>query len=514
MRQFSYASMITPVSLSQFRSALSYSMPVLNAAGISDPASIMFMTSMMQTAGITNSKSGTWLRSFYEGLGFRGGKKNEHDEALIHMGLVDEFGNPTYKVTNPDGTVNNLDTLNKISQTINRYQKSGDSPEERLKTVHAAFGERGGGVASMMALDQWIGQMPVLEEKMKSFKGGDQLMSYLMQNAPLVQMDKVWSDMQVTLLDIGVRVLPLVLEGLKGFDWFLQHIADLSGLFKVSPHIDLDPGDNMRAVGHALGFGRGIYDRFGQRYSQPSQGGGYSLSHTYGPVGLVGAAGTYRPIRSLSDADVSDDVVNTIAGEASTNNPAAIDAVINNMFNRLGTKTYGPSSSLNDVATAPGQYTGYRRATPAEAAMIRDRIRQIASGAVSDNTNHSMEYRGAWLYDKFAAEHPEGVGVGGNWFFPTVPTGPYGAYDHPHSQWMDAGVLERSYRAQQERMSDPESARGREIHIHNNLTLDWKTVAKSTVKQIIRQNQFVYGPSAFDPASLPSGIDHGLNGAQ
>lgn len=148
----------------------------------------------------------------------------------------------------------------------------------------------------------------------------------------------------------------------------------------------------------------------------------------------LGKSGQFRPQYALSAPDISPAVINTIAGEASTRDQAATDAVINNMFNRLGSKGYGPSDNLYEIARSQGvngrtpQYTGYRQASPEEAQFIRGRIQAIASGALPDNTNGSMEYRGAWLYDKAAKMHPEGVGVGGNWFFPTsVQPGPYAA---------------------------------------------------------------------------------------
>ena len=151
------------------------------------------------------------------------------------------------------------------------------------------------------------------------------------------------------------------------------------------------------------------------------------------------AAGKYRPVYKPGDKDLSDKVVDTIAGEASTRNPAAIDAVINNMFNRLGTRGYGPSGNLEEVARSQGesgrqpQYTGYRQTSAQEAEFIRSRIKAIASGGMPDTTKRSMEYRGAYLYNEFARRHPEGVGVGGNWFFPTgAREGPYRAYDKPH----------------------------------------------------------------------------------
>ena len=54
-------------------------------------------------------------------------------------------------------------------------------------------------------------------------------------------------------------------------------------------------------------------------------------------------------------------MINTIAGEARMKDPRGVDAVVNDLFNRLGTKAYGPSGNLAEVARAPGQYAGYRR---------------------------------------------------------------------------------------------------------------------------------------------------------
>jgi hypothetical protein len=83
--------------------------------------------------------------------------------------------------------------------------------------------------------------------------------------------------------------------------------------------------------------------------------------------GPDGKPGQYRPEYKISDADLSDAVVNTIAGEAHTNDQRSVDAVIHNMLNRVGTSAYGPSGNLREVARAPGQYAGYRRANAREA---------------------------------------------------------------------------------------------------------------------------------------------------
>lgn len=148
------------------------------------------------------------------------------------------------------------------------------------------------------------------------------------------------------------------------------------------------------------------------------------------------AAGKYRPQRSLTDRDLSDAVVNTIAGEARLKSPGGADAVINNMFNRLGTKGWGPSRDLHDVARAPGQYEGYRRATEAEATFIRERIRAIASGGVPDNTNGANSFRASWYRGPWYRRHGhKGKDIAGNTFAfdPSIPNGPYAPYPSPRS---------------------------------------------------------------------------------
>lgn len=149
-------------------------------------------------------------------------------------------------------------------------------------------------------------------------------------------------------------------------------------------------------------------------------------------------AGVYRPQYPLSDADLDQRVVNTIAGEVSTKNAEGVDAVINNMLNRVGSKGWGPSKNLLEVARAPGQYAGYRRAAEAESEFVRSRIRAIASGGVPDNTGGSNSYRAESYYRQtqgrgrgyWAGRAEIGPNVGGNRyaFEPGFRNGPYAPY--------------------------------------------------------------------------------------
>ncbi|MRI57724.1 hypothetical protein D8770_28070 [Methylobacterium sp. DB1607] len=148
------------------------------------------------------------------------------------------------------------------------------------------------------------------------------------------------------------------------------------------------------------------------------------------------AAGKYRPQRQLTDRDLSDGVIKTIAGEARMSSREGIDAVINNMFNRLGTKGWGPSRDLHDVAFARGQYEGAGKGRPsaAQAEYIRERIRAIASGGVPDNTGGANSFRASWYRGRWWQRYGRyGKNIGGNTFgfVPGTANGPYAPYKEP-----------------------------------------------------------------------------------
>lgn len=134
---------------------------------------------------------------------------------------------------------------------------------------------------------------------------------------------------------------------------------------------------------------------------------------------------SYRLPYLLSDADLSDKVVNKIAGEIIPGDPESAKGTINNMFNRLGSPAYKDSDSLSKMIFAPQQYTGNRKAGPEEAAMIRSTIREVASGQAPDPTGGATDYRahsyfqgrgkGLPAYQK--ATEQGYLNVGGNVYF-------------------------------------------------------------------------------------------------
>lgn len=244
----------------------------------------------------------------------------------------------------------------------------------------------------------------------------------------------------------------------QGFEFLPGHMGTLGNPGAVAARGAMPIGG-----GYTPGYPGGRSPSYGS--VTPSPGGGTpSTPGTPSPSGTPpspgggspdlrtpSAPGMYRPARQLTDRDLSPQVINVIAGEAYTNNPTSVDAVINNMFNRLGSKSY-KSNDLHDVVTAPGQYTGHRRATPKEREFIESRIRAIASGSQPDITNGANEYRatsyvrGAGRGKTFARTAAEqgNLELGGNTYARTkYQPGPYAAYSAEERAQMSKKSIEK-----------------------------------------------------------------------
>jgi hypothetical protein len=218
-RKFTFASMITPVPLTQFKTALSYSMPVLKSGmGMGEDA-IMFLTAMTQSAGITNTKSGTWLQAFFGKLMPDTGinltrSKAKHNEALREMGLLDAQNHVTWKVPGADGKTDWMASILKLSQMLGG-KLAGMPDEARMGILDQLFGKQGGREAALFGLKEFVGQFPALAEKMKEFTGGEELLKELERVSPVQQARDAFSDLRAVLMDLGEVVLPPLTAALK-----------------------------------------------------------------------------------------------------------------------------------------------------------------------------------------------------------------------------------------------------------------------------------------------------------
>ena len=181
--------------------------------------------------------------------------------------------------------------------------------------------------------------------------------------------------------------------------------------------------------------------------------------YTYSPGGIGGHAdriggagstesktlGKFRPAYDGIKNDLKDDDLINIIGNESANSDESIKAVVNNMFNRLGSKSYGSAKSLSEVAKQKSQYQSwdylqsgrFKATSPTKAARIRKIMEAVASGEEPDNTNGANEFRASsYVYGEgrgktFSreAEAKHAPTIGGNVFLDRgYSYGPYAPY--------------------------------------------------------------------------------------
>lgn len=223
-RKFSYVSLSTNSSLPQFEKTLSYSMPILRTGMGMDPDTIMALTAVSQNAGITSTKSGTWLRSFFEGSepAVGGGKAAvKHNNALRDMGLLDNNDMPTWKVTGADGRTDWNASVAKQGGIIQQHL-AGVPIDQRMGVVKNIWGERGGASASMLSMSTFVDQFVTLAGKIQKFQGGADALEEYAKDNPLQKGREAWRDFQNLLIDIGDKALPLVNSALTNLDIVLK----------------------------------------------------------------------------------------------------------------------------------------------------------------------------------------------------------------------------------------------------------------------------------------------------
>jgi len=339
-RKFSYVSLSTNSSLPQFEKTLSYSMPILRAGMGMDPDTIMALTAVSQNAGITSTKSGTWLRSFFQGSepAVGGGKAAvKHNNALRDMGLLDRDDMPTWKVTGADGRTDWNASVAKEGGIIQQHL-AGVPIDQRMGVVKNIWGERGGASASMLSMNTFVDQFVTLAGKIQKFQGGaDALEAYAKDN-PLQKGREAWRDFQNVLIDIGNTTLPTVNSALTNLDIVLKALpADWEATKKMWG-VQADnmkaalTGDRppMTAAGAALPdlANQGMFDFLLGRVPGVTSGSVWgSIWNQINPVGTAHAEGAIPhpngPLPGVDTGAVTGQAAAAMAGRLGV--PAGID---------------------------------------------------------------------------------------------------------------------------------------------------------------------------------------------
>lgn len=220
---FAYASIISPVNLQGIERAASYAVPTLQAGLGMDPGKLLTMIAAMQSAGVLNTKSGTWMREGFTRL-FPGTSlisqvaHKKQIGALKQLGLVDEHAKPLF--TDEKGVPDPIKVASMVNTGLNKIPQ-----EDRAAVLRQAFGAQGSAFWTLMQTDAMRERLPKLLSDSASFKAGPEFLKHLGEESPVMQARQAWAETQNVLMDIGAQVLPGLLAGLKEFDGILKSIS-------------------------------------------------------------------------------------------------------------------------------------------------------------------------------------------------------------------------------------------------------------------------------------------------
>jgi hypothetical protein len=260
---FSFLSTAAPGSLGSMERAFSYAVPTLQSGLGMDPDQIMLAGVAMQRAGVTNTKSGTWLRSLaeYAARPVMEGKGKNIDQ-LVALGLADESGELLWK--NAQGKLD-LDRLLEIAGPRALAMR----PEDRLATEEKVFKERGTGAFSILSDPKVLEQMNALKKEYPDFHADfENWKQYYGKESPVQLGRETWGDLQRILIDIGQNVLPPFVGALRTLDEVLKgliaHMPAPGNL--LGPPVAGSFGD---AVGKGMGAGAVAGGLYGGLFGTP-----------------------------------------------------------------------------------------------------------------------------------------------------------------------------------------------------------------------------------------------------
>ena len=252
-KEFQFSTMSTPVPLGQFKGALGYTMSELHGGLGMDTKTAMELTALAQSAGVTNTKSGTWTRQLFvesepstDVLGPLTKTQAQHNEALKMLGLVGTDGKQNWHVIGQDGKEDWTKSSQMMFQAIHDGLEKLPS-EQRADVLHRAFGTQGSNAATLYSQQNIIDQLGIIDEKEKRFQGGDLSLAEYSQGSTIQQSRIAMQEFQVLMADLGTKLLPAVNAVLKEVSGDLRALpADWEATKKMW-------GDRFHFLAHPFG---------------------------------------------------------------------------------------------------------------------------------------------------------------------------------------------------------------------------------------------------------------------
>ncbi len=327
---FAGLSTADPRSLAAMTRASGYAVPTLSELGV-DPTSVLLAGTGLAQAGISSTKSGTWIREAVMRampgtvLGHSAANR-KHESALRALGLVDANGKPTWYT---DG---HPDEFKMFEIAGNAMQ--GMSPADRAAIGRAAFGAQGSGAVAVLGDPVVNARMHAIDELTKSKAYQDRYRSFgadYMAGSTMQDARTALATFNVTLAELARTTLPAtnmvlgdfkrVLEGLKsavpggdgkGSATILARAAEGAGIgFGAGALMGGLGGVPGAVVGGITGGAYGVAEQYLSNLSNTSKGAG-TVEKVADAIGaaaakaldgamrhMAGPSGGFKPLQLL-----------------------------------------------------------------------------------------------------------------------------------------------------------------------------------------------------------------------
>jgi hypothetical protein len=223
--KFAYLSIANPQSLNSMERAFSYSVPVLQSGADVDPFGTMTLGTALATSGVTNTKSGTWVREMVK-RSMPGDDK--HNAALKRLGLIDDEGKPTWFTGGKPDPMKLLEIAG---------PKAADIPvAERIGAEHEVFGTQGSGAFSVLAAPKVLDRARELRQGMEGSKDQYDMALEGYRGTTKQEARSALQGFNIAMIELGEKALPLATWGLKGFSGALHGLNIIQGAAPKGPH--------------------------------------------------------------------------------------------------------------------------------------------------------------------------------------------------------------------------------------------------------------------------------------
>ena len=215
---FQVSSLFTPATLPQFERAASYPAVLHTEMGM-DPQTILTQVAALQSAGVMNTKSGTWIKNFWQHMmPSQGSSKSdiEHNDALRDLGLIDDKNNRTWGGDDPMHPDYNKGQF-EIAQTM-QAKMANMTPEQKTDLFHRAFGEQGKGWGALEAAPKFVEQLTKMSEMKESWERTEQggnIIGNLAKVSPLQQIEMAKAGFQANMMTASHDLTPDAASALK-----------------------------------------------------------------------------------------------------------------------------------------------------------------------------------------------------------------------------------------------------------------------------------------------------------